>query len=107
MHLQLRPEMTAQLKTTPDLFKQIVDSIPEKSLNKLSHLIPELFDETDDKFEDFGKEYTKTLEQRLEKYRRDNQLSDKSDEQLFEFLEQNCCHFNQTERISADILDVI
>ena len=94
--------MTAQLETNPDLFTQILDSIPEKSLTKISHLIAKLTHQSDERFENFGQTYAKRLEQRLEKYRRDNQLSDKTDDQLFQYLNNSCAHFEETEVESSE-----
>ena len=107
MHFQLRPETTAKLETNPDLFSQILDSIPEKSLNKIKHIIPKLIHGRDKRFENFGQKYAKTLTQRLEKYRNDNQLSDESDDKVYQFLDQNCLKFNADEHILVDTGEVI
>ena len=106
LHLQLRPQMTTELDLNPNLFSQILESIPEKSLNKISHLIQKLIHENDARFKDFGQDYFKTLTQRLEKYRKDNQLSEKSDDEVFEFLDQSCAHFKEEELIIADLSTV-
>ena len=98
--------MTAQLDSNPELFEQILDSIPEKSLTKISHLIVKLIHQLDKRFENFGEKYSKRLTQRLEKYRRVNQLSDECDDKVFEFLDKNCAHFKEEELIIADLSTV-
>ena len=57
-----------------------------------------LFHQIDKRFEIFGKDYIKILNKRLEKFRSDNELSDKTDEQVFDYLKQNCLHFEEEEK---------
>ena len=99
--------MTIKFNSNPNLFAEILNSIPEKSLNKIRHLIPKLVHQMNERFEDFGEEYDKTLTERLQKYRTNNLLSDESDDKVFQFLNQKCLNFTDEELVLVDVSKVI
>ena len=99
--------MTVQLASNPKLFHQIMDSIPTKSLIKIQKLIENLKHYSDKRFEIFGKDYAKTLDERLDKFRLDNELSDKTDEQVFDYLSLGCRQFTEDELKVTNISTVM
>ena len=106
LSLYLRPRTSAQLATNPNLFGQILNSIPEKSLNKIEPLIDKLGHQLNPKFATVGQTLAPVVQQRLDHHRKDNLLSDKPDRQVYQFLHQICRHFGEDEQIFFDMESV-
>ena len=105
--LSLRPQMSALLSNESNLFADILNSIPEKSLNKVRPLIAKLSHQLNPLYRNFGKTVIRSIDLRLQKWIFYNSLSDKPDKEVYKWLAKNCDPFDSDEQIFFDIPTVM
>ncbi len=97
------------LSTRPNLSSNAVDyssilrKTPATSLNKLINFVGNLTHIKDDKYKQFGKEIKSEILNITKNYQKENQLTNRSDKDVYHAISQICRHFDEEELVSADL----